>query len=274
MRPRKGPRLLRHKLSASALSTFLKSPRSYYWRYIAKLEPIGQSVATYDHDKLLGVLWSAFVERFYNGVSEAENTRITLAAWDEQTSGWVPEKAKERLTKALTTWASSYYQMFRADDGCRTKSEVFVENERFLGYLDGINDERVLHEVKSTSRSPQLSGQVWKVQYSTQVKLYSVLADASGACIEFAFKDAPYMLYRGPVEPITDAQKAGWEEELNSLADYIYSLGDNIHHYPCHPDGCCMVSKGITNLCQYHSLCDMGLNDVTSIAYKAKEYRK
>lgn len=264
----------RHKLSASALSTFLKSPRSYYWRYIAKLEPIGQSVATYDHDKLLGVLWSAFVERFYNGVSEAENTRVTLAAWDEQTSGWVPEKAKDRLTKALTTWASSYYQMFRADDGCRTKSEVFVENERFLGYLDGINDERVVHEVKSTSSSPQLSGQLWRTQNSTQVKLYCVLADATGICIEYAFKDLPHRLYRSAVVPVSDAQKAGWEQEVNTLADYIYSLGDDINNYVCHADGCNLVTKGVTSMCSYHSLCDMGLDDVTSIAYKAKERRK
>jgi len=263
-----------HKLSASALSTFLKSPRAYYWRYVAKLEPIGVSVATYDHDKIAGVLWSEFVARFYAGASEESNSKATMASWFEQTDGWVPEKAKDKLTKALESWSRSYYQTFSHDDGCRTQSEVYIENERFLGYLDGLNADGVVHEVKSTSRSPVLSGQLWKVQNSIQVKLYSVLANATGTCIEFAFKDSPYQLFRGPVLEVTEAQKKGWEQELNQLADYIYSLGTDIHNYPCNPDSCCLVTKGVTSMCQYDILCDEGLNDINRIAYKTKTTKR
>lgn len=248
--------LIKRKLSPSGLATYLKSPKSYYWRYVAKLESLTPSVATYDHDKIAGILWSSFVERFYQGVDETTNTCITLDAWHMQTDGWVPEKAKERLTKALTAWAASYYQMFNPHDGCRTKSEVFVENDRFLGYLDGVNDEGVIHEVKSTSRSPMLSGQLWRVQNSIQVKCYAVLAKATGVCIEFAFKDTPHALYRSAVLDITDAQRQGWEQELNTLADHIHSLGDNIHHYMCNADSCNLVTKGITSMCGYMPLCD------------------
>jgi hypothetical protein len=140
--------------------------------------------------------------------------------------------------------------------------------------LDGLSDDGIVHEVKSTSRSPQLAGQLWKVQNSTQVKLYCVLANASGICIEFAFKDAPYALFRGPQTLISKEQLAEWEQSLNSLADYIYSLGDDPNNYPCHPDGCCLVTKGITSMCQYETLCDMGLNDYTKIAYKTKTRRE
>lgn len=261
-----------HKLSASALGTFLKSPRSYYWRYIAKLEPVAPSVGTYDHDKIAGVLWSGFVERFYNKVSETENLKFTLDAWDEQTEGWVPEKQKDKLTKALTNWGASYYQLFNADDGCRTKSELFLENDKFLGYLDGLNDEGIIHEVKSTSRSPVLSGQLWKVQNSIQVKLYAVLADAKGICIEFAFKDPPFALFRSGVIDVTKEQKEGWKQGLDSLADYIYSLGTDINNYPCNPDSCCLVTKGVTSMCSYSDLCD-GVPGA-EIAFKPRQARK
>lgn len=264
--------MLKRKLSPSGLATYLKSPKAFYWRYVAKLESVSPSVATYDHDKIAGILWSSFVERFYNGTGEDENTRRTLAAWDEQTSGWVPEKAKERLTKALTSWAASYYQMFSKDDGCRTQSEVFLENDRFLGYLDGLNDDRVIHEVKSTSRSPQLSGQLWRVQNSIQVKCYVVLAEATGVCIEYAFKDSPHALYRSAVLDVTPAQRRGWEQELNTLADHIQSLGTDINNYVCNSDACNLCTKGVTSMCQYMSLCD-GVPDA-AIMFKPREYRK
>lgn len=266
----------KHKLSASALNTFLKSPKAYYWAYIARLQPIQQSVITFDHDKLCGIIWAEFVNRFYNGISETENKKITLQDWFDKTDGWVPEKAKDRLTKALESWSSQYYQMFNPDDGVRGngKSELFLENDRFLGYLDGLSDEGIVHEVKSTSRSPQLAGQLWKVQNSIQVKLYCVLAKANGHCIEFAFKDTPYQIFRGPTVLINDEQLAGWEKELNGLADYIYSLGDDPNNYPCHPDGCCLVTKGGTWMCQFEALCSDGLNDFTKYGFKAKEKRK
>jgi hypothetical protein len=266
----------KHKLSASALNTFLKSPKSYYWQYIARLVPAQTSVVTYDHDKICGILWAEFVNRFYNGEDEAANKHKLLADWNEQTDGWVPEKAKDRLTKALEAWSGSYYQMFNPEDGARGKgkSELFLENERFLGYLDGLSDDGVVHEVKSTSRSPQLAGQLWKVEQSTQVKLYCVLAKATGIRIEFAFKDAPYALYRGPETIVSKTQLANWEQSLNSLADYIYSLGDDPNNYPCHPDGCCLVTKGITSMCQYELLCTDGLNNYTRYGYKEKKRRE
>jgi hypothetical protein len=266
----------RHKLSASALNTFLKSPKAYYWGYVGRLVPAQQSVISFDHDKICGILWAEFVNRFYNGVPEKENKEKTLNDWLEKTDGWVPEKARTRLTDALTAWSNQYYQMFHPEDGARgkDKSELFLENDRFLGYLDGLSDDGIVHEVKSTSRSPQLAGQLWKVQNSIQVKLYCVLAKAKGICIEFAFKDTPHQIYRGPVTLISDEQRDGWEQELNKLADYIYSLGDDEHNYPCHPDGCCLVTKGMTSMCQYEMLCTEGVNEVTKYGFKEKEKRK
>jgi hypothetical protein len=265
-----------HKLSASAINTFLKSPKAYYWTYIARLMPIQQSVATYDHDKICGIIWAEAVNRFYSGISEKENVKQTLDDWFQQTDGWVPDKARDRLTKALETWCSSYYQMFNPEDGVRGKgkSELFLENDRFLGYLDGLSDEGVVHEVKSTSRSPQLAGQLWKVQHSIQVKLYCILAKATGIRIEFAFKDSPYALFRGPETPITPEQLANWEQELNTLADKIYSLGDDPNNYPCHPDGCCLVTKGITSMCQFELLCEEGITEITKMGFKEKTRRK
>lgn len=260
------------KLSASALSLYLKSPKAFYWRYKAGLEPVSQSVVTFDHDKIAGQIWSSFVERFYSGMSESQNAQITMQHWSEQTDGWVPPKAKDKLTKALETWSTSYYQMFRPDDGCRTQSEVYLENDRFLGFADGLNDERGLHEVKSTSRSPQLSGQLWKVENSIQIKLYSVLADATSYQIEFAFKDQPCSIFRGPVVPVTAEQKAGWKQSLDSLADHIYSLGDDINNYVCNPDSCCLVTRGITSMCSYQSLCDSVPG--AEIAFKTRENRR
>lgn len=266
----------KRKLSASAINTFLKSPKAFYWAYKAGLVPLQTSVVTYDHDKICGIIWAETVHRFYNGVSEKDNLNVTIQSWLEQTDGWVPEKAKDKLTKALEVWTSQYYQMFSPDDGVRTKdkSELFLENDRFLGYLDGLSDEGVVHEVKSTSRSPQLTGQLWKVTNSLQVKLYCVLAKATGVIIEFAFKDAPNGLFRGPLTPVSAEQLKGWEQELNTLADYIYSLGDDINNYPCHADGCNLVTKGITSMCAYQMLCEEGINETTKYGFKAKSRRK
>ncbi len=265
--------MLRHKLSASAMTLFLKSPKSYYWRHVRQLEPVGLSVSSYDHDKICGIVWSGFVDRFYKGMGEAENTALMLKEWHERTDGWVPEKAQDRLTKALESWAAGYHQMFDPKDGCRNGSEKLVENDRFIGYLDGLSHDGVVHEVKSTSRSPQLSGQLWKVQNSLQVKLYCVMVKAIGVCIEFAFKDSPYALYRAPVLDVSPSQLISWEQELNTLADLSYSLGDDPNNYPCHPDGCCITGKNMTSMCQFEALCSMGLNETTAIAYQPKRHR-
>ena len=263
------------KLSASGISTFLKSPRAYYWKYVAGIEPVTLSVATFDHDRICGTCWSAFVARFYDGVPEEDNLRQTLAEWNEATDGWVPYKAKERLTGALTTWAAEYYHRFNPKDGCRVQSELKVENDRFIGYLDGWNPEtKIVHEVKSTSRCPQISEQLWKVTNSLQVRLYAVLTGAEGVCIEFAYKDAPQAIFRGPVTPVTAEQRERWELQLNALADTISGMGDDPNHYPCHPDGCNITGKNFTAMCGYQVVCEQGLDEVTRIGYKFREQRR
>ena len=263
------------KLSATSLSTFLESPKAFYWRYIKKLEPLMLSTASFDHDRIVGVLWADWVDRFYKGVPETENTKRLFAAWDSQTDGWVGKVTKDRLTDALYAWANIYCERYSPDDGVRNGSEKFVENERFLGYLDGLNhDGTIIHEVKSTSRAKSVSEQLWKVQRSIQVKLYTVLTGAEGVLIEFAYKDKPHDIFRAPVMPVTVEDRAGWEQELNTLADYIYSLGDDEHNYVCHADSCNLITKNFTGLCEYQTLCELGCNETTRVGYKMKEHRK
>lgn len=266
----------RRKLSATALSCYLESPKAFYWRYVHNggLEPAFQSVATYDHDKVCGTLWAEFVDRFYKKTEEKENTEKLLNAWHDQTHGWVPEKQKDRLTKALEAWSTTYYQEFSPSDGVRNGSEKYLENERFHGYLDGLSHDGVVHEVKSTSRSPQVAEQLWKVQNSIQVKLYCVLAKASGVIIEFAWKDAPHGIFRAPKLDVGAEQLQQWESELNALADSITALGDDPNKYPCHPDGCCLITKNMVSLCSYSALCSMGYNNLTKICYRPKEQRQ
>ena len=260
------------KLSASALATYLKSPKQFYWRYVAQLEPVQLQVATFDHDKIFGIEWAAFVDRFYKGVTEKQNLDTTMANWLEKTDGWVPEKARLRLTTALNTLAPQYYQLFSPDDGCRTAklSEMRIENERFVGILDGLSDDGIVHEVKTTSRSPSLSDQLWRVQNSIQVKLYCVMVKAKGHCIEFAWKDSPNQIFRGPTVFVSEKQRETWERELNAIADKIYSLGDNPDNYPCHPDGCCLVSKGMVAMCSYTVLCEQGQSEVSDLLYRKR----
>lgn len=263
----------KHKLSASSLSCFIESPKQYYWRYIARLEPISQSVMTYDHDKLCGILWAEFVDRYYKKVEEAENTKQMLEDWDQQTDGWVPPKFKERLTLAMQAWATHYYQTFSPDDGVRNGSEKLVENERFLGYLDGLSsDETTIHEVKSTSRAKSVSEQLQKVQLSLQVKLYAVLTGATGAVVEFAFKDPPYSIFRAPRYAFEASEVKGWEQSFNVLADYIYSLGEDKDNYLCHWDSCNLITKNFTGCCSYQSLC-LGLPGA-EICFKPKQHRE
>ena len=237
------------------------------------MEPIGQSVTSFDHDKICGILWSEFVDAFYRGIPEKENTERMLADWQTQTEGWVPDKTRDRLTKAMQAWASIYHQQFSPKDGVRNGSEKLVENGRFLGYLDGLSpDGTVVHEVKSTSRSKSTSEQLWKVQHSIQVKLYCVLTQAKGVRIEFAWKDEPHDIFRAPVLDVTREQLKQWEQELNALADGIYALGDDPNNYPCHPDGCCLITKNFIGLCPFQALC-MG-EFGAEIAFKPKTHRQ
>lgn len=264
------------KLSASGMALYLKSPKAFYWRYIAKLENAQPSVGSFDHDKIAGSLWAEFVDRFYHGIGEKENTLLVLQDWRDQTSGWVPDKTAERLETALTTLMGQYYQCFSSDDGARTPegSELWLENDRFVGRLDGLSRDGIIHECKSTSRSPQIGQQLWKVGNSIQVKLYAVLANANGYCIEFAWKDAPHQVYRGPITEVTADQRRCWERELNALADEIQAKGDNPCNFVCHSDGCNITGKNFVSMCQYKDLCDGLPEDVIPLIYKTRADRR
>jgi hypothetical protein len=268
--------LSRKKLSATGMSTFMDSPRKYYYRYIQNLEPLGQSVVTFDHDKICGSIWAEFVDRFYKGIELTDNAQETMETWLEQTDGWVPTKARERLTAALDNWIGLYYQLYQPDDGIRTAegSELRLENERFLGYLDGLSKDGIVHEVKSTSRAKSLAGQLWGVQNSIQVKLYCVLAKAKGIRIEFAFKDVPHAIFRSDVKEVTSQQLTEWEQQLNVMADQIFALGDDPNNYLCHPGGCSIFSKGFTGECPYMALCNYGVNDSTKLGYASRKVRR
>ncbi len=263
-----------NKLSPTAINTFLRSPKSFYYQYVLKIAPVQQSVATYDHDKLCGILWAEFVDRFYKGASEEGNTKVMLLDWADKTDGWVPEKAKAKLTTAMTTWAAAYYQTFDPRDGCRAKSELHLEDDHFHGYLDGLSEDEVVHEVKSTSRSICLSDQLWKVQNSIQVKLYAVLAKATGIRIEFAFKDPPFAIWRSDIQPVTQVQLKQWKQELDSIHAAIVKLGSNPDNYVCHSDGCNLVTRGVTSMCPFQILCEQDYNEVTQIGFKTKTQRQ
>ena len=216
------------------------------------------STSNFDQDKLFGILWSAFVDRFYKGVGESINIEQFLKDWDDGTAGWVPAKTLAYYIIAVRSLAHNYYLNFRPDDGARTleQSELRVEDDLFFGFLDGLSADGIIHEVKSTSRSPQLHDQLWKVQSSTQIKLYSVLTQATGVRVEFAWKDAPNVSYRSEVLSIGSEQRRMWEQSLRRLAQYILSLEDNVDNYPCHPDGCCLITKRYSSICPWQSLCD------------------
>ena len=245
----------------------------FYWRHIARLEPISPSMSSFDHDKTCGILWAEFVDRFYKGVEDKPNTEAMLSDWAEQTHGWVSDNASNKLIAAMTAWAGLYYQLFDPADGVRVESEKLVENDRFLGYLDGLSADGIVHEVKSTSRSKQISEQLWKVQDSIQVKLYCVLAKAQGIRIEFAWKDPPHGIWRSEIKEISEEKRSQWEQELNALADAIYKLSDDPNNFPCHTDSCCITSKNFVSICPYQALCVDGLTDITTIAYKTRKRR-
>lgn len=262
-----------HKLSASALSTYLKSPKAYYMRYIRRLDPIAQSVANFDEAKLVGVLWSEWVDRFYKGVEEDKNTDLMLDKWTEQSNGWVPDKTSSKLVLAMESWATEYCTKFSPDDGVRNGSEKLVENERFLGYVDGLShDGLTLHENKTTSRAMSMSDQLLKYQMSLQIKLYAVLTGATGVILDIAFKDPPYGVYRAPRYAFKEGEVAAWEKGLNKLADFIYGLGDDPDNFPCFGDNCSLISRGMNSVCAYQPLC-LGIEGA-EICFKPKEHRK
>jgi hypothetical protein len=248
------------RLTASAISLFLKSPRAYYWAYVHKngrgVEP-PPSMQDYSHDLVFGQLWGEFVSAFYLS-RYAVMDQDWLREWRTRTDSWVDDKTQERYAATLTSLILDYQRQFSIEDGARTadSSERKIENERFYGYLDGISTDGIIHECKTSKRSPDLNEQLWRVQNSIQVKLYAVLTRANGVRIEFAFKDAPVQVFRAPLLAITSEQRETWERQLNTLHAAIASMGTDAANYPCHPDGCTLITKGFVGRCKYRMLCD------------------
>lgn len=254
---------MRYKLTASALSRFLESPKSYYWAYLAAdgrgLEPRSPpSMQHYDHDLIFGQTWGEWVAAFY-----AEQPPPSQADLEARLTGWCDDKTITKYCAMLGSLGDSYVQQFRPDDGARTpeSSERRVENERFYGYLDGMSADGVLHECKTAKRSPRLDEQLWQVQNSIQIKLYCALTRCKGVQIEFAFKDAPCAVYRAPVLPVSSRQVAGWETELNALADAIERLHEAAetqghHAFVCDAKSCTLVTQRFVGACRYRLLCD------------------
>jgi PD-(D/E)XK nuclease superfamily len=244
------------KLSATALACFLDSPKEFYWRYVVDgtgYEPTTKSTQNFDHDKVFGTIWAAFTDAFYK-----DGPHDSIGDWYLKTEGWVSKKIQDAYAENLSQLIAYYYDNFNPKDGVRTaeQSELLVENELFVARLDGLSKDRVIHECKSTKRAPSLDAQLWKYQASLQTKLYAVITKATGVCIELAYKDAPNVVFRAPVKYYQRQQVREWECELTALAERITSLGDDPFNYPCHPDGCSMISKNLVSLCPYKLLCD------------------
>lgn len=245
------------KLSPSAITTFFDSPAKFYWRYLYQgrgLESLEKSEQNYDHDLVVGGAWSAFVHRFYQGMLLEENRDATLAEWMKGSEGWVSPKVRGQYTDVLSTLAEKYYTKFSPDDGVRSlMSEQEVSNELFYGTPDGVSSEKVIHECKLTTRAKSLTAQ-YEIKYlhSIQIKVYAVILQATGACIELAFKDNPPEIIRMPVEPIAKETLDKWSAELAEL----HSAITNMKLYPCNPAGCSIVGKYSLSLCPFKGLCD------------------
>lgn len=241
------------------MSAFLESPKSFYWQYIAKgtgVVPRQRSVAAYDHDLCFGTRWAEFVDEFYQN-----KPHRTASGLDRDLTGWVPDKLKQQYLLNFVALQNNYVSSFSPNDGVRTPatSELRVESDRFVARLDGLSADGIIHECKATSRAPSLDTQLWKVENSVQVKLYAVLTGADGVRIEFAYKDAPNIVFRAPVKCITADERRRWLTELGALADAIdYCIeadpGDG-SAFVCHTD-CTLVTKRYVGACRWKLLCD------------------
>ena len=246
----------KRKYSPSALTTFLESPRRYHYRYILGLEPLVLTQQGYGHDLRWGTVWASFVERFYNRVPEKENRAATadewLAAIDQ--IQWLPsgEKVQLQYSEALLKLVDLYYSRYSPDDGVRLKSELYLENDFLYGTLDGLGEGNIIHECKGTKRAKSLDAQHKKYLFSIQTKCYAVLTQAKGIRIELAFKDAPYDILRYDTVDVTAEMLAQWERELRDLCSGI----DQMESFPCHPQGCAIVSPRFVSECEWQPLCD------------------
>ena len=251
------------KLSYSAIADFLKSPAYYWWRHkyvhpehpgTRGIIPLDLSMTRFDHDRIFGQVWATFVHRFYAGVEFHVNAEQSHALWATEASGWLDGREFKRLDNALTNLMLDYNLRFSADDGVRTPdtSEMWLENDTFCARLDGLSADGIIHECKATKHAVSLTAQLDKYRYSLQAQLYAVLTDAKGIRIELAFKDEPHEVYRDQVVPYKREQVEQWRIGLNSLAQAIERVGDT---FPCHSEGCNIVSKRYASLCPYQTLC-------------------
>jgi len=241
------------------MSAFLESPKSFYWQYLHAGTGLSYapSVARYDHDLAFGTRWAEFVDAFYTTrpITQASSLEADLSGW--------AEKIKPTYLTSFVALQNNYIASFSPDDGVRTPdtSELRLESDRFVARLDGLSADGIIHECKTTSRAPSLDMQLWRVENSLQVKLYAVLAEAEGVRIEFAYKDSPNVVFRAPVKAITREQRRFWKAELESLWEAIQLC---LHRepawghaaFPCHPDGCTIVSKRFIGECPWKSMCD------------------
>ena len=124
---------MKYKLTASAISAFLKSPASYKWAYLAEngrgLEP-PPSTQYYSHDLVFGQVWGEYVGAFY-----ARAAYYPDAHFIQRTLPWCDRTLQAKYCDALLGLVESYAQQFSPDDGARTpdSSERRIENERFYG---------------------------------------------------------------------------------------------------------------------------------------------
>jgi len=289
------------KLTASAISAYLESPKSFYWRYVhrqpgaafAGVEPSQPSQAAFDHDLLIGTCWAEFVDAFYKAKDKTSLDSLTNALTGphqkflDKSQGWLSEKVRQQYSAAFIGCMNSYFAQFSPGDGARYQgevdmahvvnqvggadgygSELVLENDRFRGTLDGLSHDGIIHECKMTSRAPSTEIQLWRIENSIQIKLYAVLAKAKGVRVEFAYKDAPNVVWRAPVREITDGTREMWQTELESLGDSILDVVDQAQfsesvngpmahrYFPCHPNGCTLVTKRFVGQCPYKLLCD------------------
>jgi len=263
---------LPRKIRPTEMRTFLSSPRRFYWEHVRGLKPLMPSVDRFEHHREFGVVWAAFVDRFYRGLDFKTNLSVAKENWWTSADGWVPGKIQASLAQALENLATDYYQQFRPDDGARIESEKALEGEVLWCTPDGIGEGRIVHEVKTCSRPKSQDSLLWRIRNSIQVKTQCVLAKANGVRIELAFKDPPgrQVSYRSGVVPVTKEQRDRWQGELESLAEYILSLDGNPHYYPCSPDGCSIITKSYTSECPYRILCD-GQLEVIPYLFKERK---
>jgi len=246
------------KLSPTAVSTYLKNRRQFFWNYIfvhpehpntVGIIPTDKSQDRYDGDLVFGDVWAKFTHRFYNRTEQTENVSLSLYEFEQGVAGWMLPKDKKRFTEALGALADYYYRTFDPQD--RFASEVRIETEQWVGRLDGWMDGKVIHECKATSSAGSLIEQVRCLQNSVQSRLYAVMTRARGICYELAFKDT-HVVYRAPVYEFDPESVVQWDKEFSDLRLEILSR----ETWMCNFDRCNYATKRAKVVCPYRELCE------------------